>query len=634
MFSRPSAWLEKANCANSSTTSASTFVSIKECHGALAESIGERMQQSHDVAISRLSVVLASSHKEILSRIDDRLRLPGKQVEEFQHYKLEPYESPQSGVSCRCKCHKPEKTSWRLAYLRYIVGSVIITYRGQSVRPCTRASCLGHPRGCHYRGMHIIYHLPGWLARASLTASLTTAGAAAGPHITFCLRVHNRIGAEEPHRSKICSAILDGDIEGLRRLLESRCPSFYDLVGERGAPPLTFAIHKKDPAMVKMLLQVGADPFQETQDSFGINRSPLEVVFRYSVTAGHKEEEIVRLFDLDGYIDEAELKPLQLAIMGKLQIDLSKALQKAQYLAHINYRARNGFTALDIAVLRNDREAVKLLISAGVDVSARDEKLFMYPALDRACMSNRFEVAELLLEAGASVTDKNYEGWTALGNVCATLCSGKEETLGQVRLAAKLLQYGADCSARANDGLVPLNWAIALGKRELSELLLIYGADINTVDCYGLTPLLWTVMENNYEGLQIVLENDADLLVRDKSGEGVLHRIARFSQPREIHLFTRTKTRNKLWALDMAERNQEGKTPLDLLAERSPDQKLREAFDELVGCIEQVDGWTSGLDEPDQSDDEFVDALESWDDEHTAGDIQGEKEMFKGEVIA
>jgi len=602
------------------------------------------MQRSHDVAISRLCVALETSHKEIMSRIDDRLRPPGESVSEFQNknitdqttqscnqLQLYRVQSPQSAINCRCKCHRPEKTSWRLAYLRSIVGSAVITYRGQPGRPCTRASCLGHPKGWPCRGMHLVYHLPAWLARASLTAALTSAGAAAGPHITFGLRVHNRIGAEESHRSKICSAILDGDIEATRRLLEARCPSFYDLIGEHGMPPLTFAIYKKEPAMVKMLLQAGADPFQETQDSVSIDRSSLGMVFRYSVTAGHKEEEIVQLFDLEGYIEEAELKPLQLAIMGRLQIDLAKALQKPQYLADINYRALNGLTALDIAVLRNDMNAVKLLISAGVDVNAKDEQR---PPLDLACMSNRFELAELLLQAGASVTNRDYQGWTAIGNVCAARCSGRDETLGQVRLAATLLRYGADCSARANDGLVPLNWAIVMGKRELSEFLLSQGADINTVDYYGLTPLLWTVMENNYDGLQTVLEHDADLLVRDKSGEGVLHRIARFSQPREIHLLTRTRTKNKLRALDMAEWNQEGKTPLDLLAERNPDKALREAFDELAKCVEQLDGWTSDLDEADQTDDEFVDALESWDDEQASGHIKGEIEVLKGEVVA
>jgi ankyrin repeat protein len=553
-----------------------------------------------------------------MSCINDRLRLPGKPASEFQnknardqnaqiYNQFEPFQSTQSAINCRCKCHKSEKTSWRLAYLRYIVGSAVITYRGQPGRPCTRASCLGHQKGCSYRGMHLVYHLPAWLARAALTASLTSTGAAAGPHIAFGLRVRNRIGAEESHRSKICSAILDGDIEATRRLLEARCPSFYDLIGEHDAPPLTFAIYKKEPAMVKMLLQAGADPFQETQDSANIDRSPLGMVFRYSVTAGHKEEEIVRLFDLEDYIEEAEFKPLQLAIMGKLQIDLAKALRKPQYLADIDYRALNGFTALDIAVMRNDMEAVKLVISAGADVNAKDEKT----PLDRACMSNKFEIAELLLEAGASVTNRDYEGWTALGSVCATPCSGKDETLGQVRLAAMLLRYGADCSARINSGLVSLNLAIAMGKRELSEFLLSRGADINTVDYYGLTPLLWTVMEKNYDGLQIVLEHDADLLVRDKSGEGVLHRIARFSQTSEIHLFTRTRTKNKLRALDMAERNQEGKTPLDLLAERNPDKELLEAFAELAECVEQLDGWASDLDEAGQSDDEFVDALES-----------------------
>lgn len=626
-----SCWYHCSCCSAADTPrsmSVGTYISIKESHGILAKHLGERIQESHEVAVTRLYTAIQSSQKAILSHVDNRLlQTPERmtsvvstdslakrtrdQEGDVQIRPRQDWYAPQTSINCRCRCHIPDKTAWRLAALRSFLGSAMITFRGQSGRPCNRSLCSGHPKGWPWREVHLIYHLPDWLARASLVTSLSTTSAGNSPQVAFQLRVYNRVAPSYASNSRLNWAIDRGDVDEVRRLLEARCPSFYDLIGDYGRSPLAFAVNERHAEIVKLLLQAGADQYQETQNGGGINTSPIGIAFRYTLTGSPADEAVARLFDLDPFIEECDFKPLHLAIMGTLHLDLSRALQQPQYLSDINYRSLNGLTALEIAVLKNDIKAVQALIWAGVDVNAKDEKTSKCPPLERACLHGRYEVAEMLLRAGASVTDQDYGGWTALF-AAAAACVGAPDPKAHARLAKLLLRHGSDLSVRVDGGLVALNWAIAGANREMADILLSHGADINTADDSGFTPLLWTIMDINLPGLETALDSGADLHLRDKTGEGVLHKLATHGTPESIYIFTRTKTKYRLRTLDMSAPNRDGKTPLELLLERNPSKELREAFDELADCVEHVEDWPS---ECEFDDDEFVDAQESLDEQ-------------------
>src|SRR6187551_3635951 len=55
--------------------------------------------------------------------------------------------------------------------------------------------------------------------------------------------------------------------------------------------------------------------------------------------------------------------------------------------------------------------------------------------------------------------------------------------------AARLLDSGADVSARADDGTTPLHWATRADNFDTVKLLLDAGADASAADLYGITPM-------------------------------------------------------------------------------------------------------------------------------------------------
>lgn len=167
-------------------------------------------------------------------------------------------------------------------------------------------------------------------------------------------------------------------------------------------------------------------------------------------------------------------------------------------------------TALHLAVLRNQHDAVRLLIERGADVDRRDFPDNAAP-LHFAAVHGDLETIKLLVEAGADVNGNgdDYE----IGVLGWATC------LRQIRedVAAYLLSHGARLNLwaaialdRADDvrariirepsllharmtrnhhRRTPLHHAAAKNRREMVRLLLRLGADPNAPDASGATAL-------------------------------------------------------------------------------------------------------------------------------------------------
>jgi hemoglobin len=134
--------------------------------------------------------------------------------------------------------------------------------------------------------------------------------------------------------------------------------------------------------------------------------------------------------------------------------------------------------------------------------------------LHAASAAGRLATVELLLRLGADPNSGGHPPLYCVGNECAadsgadvvrTLVRAGADVKGEggvkrctalhmaarrgnVRVAAALLDFGADIEARDSLGDTPLRRSVNCGKVELTALLLSRGADAHSVGSRGLTP--------------------------------------------------------------------------------------------------------------------------------------------------
>jgi hypothetical protein len=72
-------------------------------------------------------------------------------------------------------------------------------------------------------------------------------------------------------------------------------------------------------------------------------------------------------------------------------------------------------------------------------------------------------------------------------------------------------------------GATPLHYAAENGHIEIARLLLQNGAEVNVRNNYGNTPLHWAASNGHVDILHLLVENGVDLEAQDNNGERVLH---------------------------------------------------------------------------------------------------------------
>ena len=205
---------------------------------------------------------------------------------------------------------------------------------------------------------------------------------------------------------------------------------------------------------------------------------------------------------------------------------------------------------------------IRLLLEAGVDVEARDDR-GRTPLHVAAAWHP--EGIRSLLEAGADIDARDDRGRTPLHVAAAWNPEG----------IRSLLEAGAEIEARDRNGWTPLHVAARCCGSGSVGALVEAGADIEARNAAGRTPLQVAASMDLYQGnepegdignLMALIEAGADLEARDDEGQTSLH-VAALHPEGGGRPGSETKIGVLLAAgADIEARNRRGRTPLHLVA--------------------------------------------------------------------
>jgi ankyrin repeat protein len=284
--------------------------------------------------------------------------------------------------------------------------------------------------------------------------------------------------------------------------------------------PLHVACISANFEAVKILIDKGANV--KLVSNIGCN------ALHYAAFRGHLD--IVRLLIKSGAAlnvsDSAKQNELHYAVMGVINRELVKFLLDAGSFISVEHFMY--LSPLDIAVMRNRRDIVKLLakeknfkslklFNDRLSLACLYACIFYYPKLiiyflnmnvpvDKLdfnyssnlhilSLLNIVKSFELLLKNGVNVNGKDSTGCSPLHVAAAA---------GNLKIVKLLLDSGANINAQNNLGGTPLYIATFYKKLRTVEFLKKKGADSTLADIYGITPDLLVLLK--------LYKNEDDLL--------------------------------------------------------------------------------------------------------------------------
>lgn len=226
--------------------------------------------------------------------------------------------------------------------------------------------------------------------------------------------------------------------------------------------------------------------------------------------------------------------------------DADIGTESALYLVHaleggfaeiVNYLIENKVdsNALDgqplrTAVLQENPEMVKLLLTAGADPNLGDDvahalHLAAYPGEPNS-LSNRLEIVGLLIDGGSEIEGIAAWEWNEEHIEIRPLAFASR--LGEVEIASLLIEKGADVNGSGSStSLTEACKQMTGPERGLAvvKLLLEAGADPNGSG----NPLLWACERLNKELIEMLLTKGADPNASDEDGGAVLNVVKGFA---------------------------------------------------------------------------------------------------------
>ncbi|KAL4696991.1 hypothetical protein H8959_002689 [Pygathrix nigripes] len=191
-------------------------------------------------------------------------------------------------------------------------------------------------------------------------------------------------------------------------------------------------------------------------------------------------EKITKMLDrgLDPNFHDLETgeTPLTLAAQLDNSVEVIKALKNGG--AHLDFRAKDGMTALHKAVRARNQVALKTLLELGASPDYKDS-YGLTPLYHTAIVGGDPYCCELLLHEHATVCCKDENGWHEIHQACR---------YGHVQHLEHLLFYGADMSAQNASGNTALHICALYNQDSCARVLLFRGGNKELKNYNSQTP--------------------------------------------------------------------------------------------------------------------------------------------------
>jgi len=296
-------------------------------------------------------------------------------------------------------------------------------------------------------------------------------------------------------------AVHIGDIEVVKLLVEAGAD-----VDPATWPPLCAAVDKDNIAIAEYLIDHGAN----------VNKPEDWGPLQEAATMSNNIEMVKLLIDRGADVNATDWPALHTAISRGECRDTAELLIRRG--ADVNAKDTHGYTPLYYAIRHiDDPEFMSLLIANGAKLDTK------YPggetALQAAAITGRTDVVKVLLEAGADINARNDRGQTALHAILDIKRFTYAQESRPKDMIEALLAKGAEVNLKDNDGRTPLHVAAELAEGDIVELLLDKGADINAKDDEsGATALHHAARFGNRSAAEVLVARGADINAQDKQG--------------------------------------------------------------------------------------------------------------------
>ncbi|XP_072941742.1 SH3 and multiple ankyrin repeat domains protein 3 isoform X1 [Epargyreus clarus] len=162
--------------------------------------------------------------------------------------------------------------------------------------------------------------------------------------------------------------------------------------------------------------------------------------------------------------------------------------------ALLDYRTKDGSTAMHRAVEKNSLEAVKTLLELGASPNYKDGKGLTPLYLS---VTNKTDplLCETLLHDHATIGATDLQGWLEVHQACRN---------GLVQHLDHLLFYGADMNGRNASGNTPLHVCAVNAQDSCARQLLFRGCDKESLNFANQTPYQVAVIAGNLELAEVI----------------------------------------------------------------------------------------------------------------------------------
>ena len=269
--------------------------------------------------------------------------------------------------------------------------------------------------------------------------------------------------------------------------------------------PLHYAVRGGRIGMVRLLLDVGADPLAEgwsgrfgdeirddTPLARARDRELNEIVALLEAAAGDKPRSVAPERKAPS-TPERELEDEMMRICHRSEIDRA--------IAMIDRHPGIAQAGLYEAVHQNHSQLVRILLERGAKATTPWRWACWYTPLMHSLRYTkpRYDIAQMLLDHGVDPNETNGMGMTTLHIVAGQ---------GTVDAARWLLDRGADIHSRDREfESTPLAWAARAGRADMVRFLLSRGARaVRADDEPWATPIAWARRRNHPEVVSLLLK--------------------------------------------------------------------------------------------------------------------------------